>query len=125
MLSQVTSDGIEHVIAYGSQLLSKTVRNYCVTRRELLAVITFTRHFRPYLLGQHFTDRTDHSSLAWLHSYKEPEGQLAQWLEYLQEYDFEVVHCKGKNHSNADALSRLVVSGEEAKTASILTTLVE
>ena len=58
VLSQVTSDGIEHIVAYGSRLLSKTERNYCVTRRELLAVVSFTRHFQPYLLGRHFTRKT-------------------------------------------------------------------
>ena len=50
--------------------------------------------------------RTDHGSLQWLHSFKEPEGQLARWLERLQEYNFEIQHGKGSQHLNADALSR-------------------
>ena len=50
--------------------------------------------------------RTDHSSLKWLHSFKEPEGQVARWLECLQEFNFDVQHRKGKLHSNADSLSR-------------------
>ena len=106
VLSQV-QDGQEQVIAYASQVLSKQERRYCVTRRELLAVVTFVQHFRPYLLGLHFTLRTDHSSLTWLWKFKEPEGQLARWLDPLQEYDFTVLHRPGKRHSNADALSRL------------------
>ena len=74
----------------------------------------------------HFTIRTDYNSLAWLSSFKEPKGQIARWLEHLQEYNFEVAHHKGRNHSNADALSRLSVSGgEDAKTARILAALVE
>eukprot|EP00731_Ephydatia_muelleri_P002128 Em0001g2128a len=107
VLSQVSSLGQEQVVAYGSRLLSKAERNYSVTRRELLAVVTFIRLFRPYLLGRRFTVRTDHSSLQWIQNFKEPEGQLARWLEQLQEYDFEVIHRKGRNHNNADALSRL------------------
>ncbi|KAL5479795.1 hypothetical protein EMCRGX_G023373 [Ephydatia muelleri] len=107
VLSQISSLGQEQVVAYGSRLLSKAERNYSVTRRELLAVVTFTRLFRPYLLGRRFTVRTDHSSLQWIQNFKEPEGQLARWLEQLQEYDFEVIHRKGRNHNNADALSRL------------------
>ena len=31
----------------------------------------------------------------------------ARWLERLAEYDFEIVHCAGKNHTNADKLSRI------------------
>ena len=77
VLSQLNEAGNECVIAYASQTLSKTERQYCVTRRELLAVVTFTQHFRPYLLGRQFTLRTDHGSLTWLQSFKEPEGRSA------------------------------------------------
>ena len=103
-MSQIEDDGCECVIAYGSQLLTKSERRYCVTRRKLLAVVVFTKHFRPYLLGQPFVLRTDHRSLQWLWNFKEPEGQVALWLEALQELDFEVIHHRGRLHSNADAL---------------------
>ncbi|KAM6975889.1 retrovirus-related Pol polyprotein from transposon 412 [Tautogolabrus adspersus] len=105
VLSQVQGDE-ERVLAYGSRRLSSTEQNYCTTRRELLAVVEFASHFRQYLLGRPFTVRTDHSSLRWLTRLKEPEGQLARWLEKLAEYDFRVIHRPGKNHQNADALSR-------------------
>ena len=64
------------------------------------------KHFRPYLYGQRFLLRMDHASLTWLLSFKEPEGQVARWIEALQDYDFEVQHRAGRLHSNADALSR-------------------
>ena len=80
VLSQLDSEGRECVIAYGSCLLTKPERRYCVTRRELLAVVTFTQQYRPYLIGQKFTLRTDHSSLTWLRNFKEPEG--GGWRSY-------------------------------------------
>ena len=58
-------------------------------------------------MGQRFLLRTDHGSLTWLWNFREPEGQLARWLERLQELDFEIVHRRGRKHTNADALSRL------------------
>ena len=52
VLSQVDADGRERVVAYGSRLLTKPERRYCVTRRELLAVVTFTRQYRCHgILG--------------------------------------------------------------------------
>ena len=44
--------------------------------------------------------------MIWLQNFKEPEGQLALWITRLQEYDFTIVHRRGRNHANADALSR-------------------
>ncbi|GBM73782.1 Transposon Ty3-I Gag-Pol polyprotein [Araneus ventricosus] len=41
------------------------------------------------------------SSRAW-----EPEGQIARWIQRLQEYNFEIQHRKRTSHGNADALSR-------------------
>ena len=63
--------------------------------------------FQTLLVGKKFTLRTDRSSLAWMQNVKEPEGQLALWLEKLHEYDFTVLNRQGSRHSNADALSRI------------------
>ena len=104
MLSQ-TFDGEERVIAYGSRILTKMERQYCITR-ELLAVVHFVKYFKHFLMGRKFSFRTDHASLRWLKSFKEPEGQLARWLEVLDTYDFDLQHRPGIKHANADALSR-------------------
>ena len=105
VLSQ-EQDGQERVIAYGSRTLSKAERNYCVTRRELLAVVVFVKKFRQFLLGREFDIRTDHGSLRWLVTFKDPEGQLARWHEVLGEYQYNVIHRAGRVHGNADGLSR-------------------
>ena len=63
MLFQVEKDGEERVVTYASRVLNKAERKYGVTRKELLAVVTFVKHFRSYLLGRHFILRTDHRCL--------------------------------------------------------------
>ena len=50
------------------------------------------RHIRAYLIGRPFVVRTDHAALQWLQGFKEPEGQVARWLEQLQEFDFSLEH---------------------------------
>ncbi|KAJ8358504.1 hypothetical protein AAFF_G00433790 [Aldrovandia affinis] len=45
VLSQVGPEG-ERAVAYFSHTFNKAERNYCVTRRELLAVVKAVRHFR-------------------------------------------------------------------------------
>ena len=49
-LSQL-QNGEEKVINFASRVLSSAQRKYC-TRKELLAIVTFTRQFRRYLLGR-------------------------------------------------------------------------
>ncbi len=99
--------GQEHVIAYASRTLTKAEKRYCVTRKELLALVHFVKYFRHYLYGKAFTVRTDHSSLRWLMNFKNPEGQMARWLEVLSAYDMKIVHRPGRLHQNADGLSRM------------------
>ncbi len=65
VLSQ-KQDGQEKVISYSSRTLTKPERNYCVTRKELLALVDSVRQFRHYLLGREFVVRTDHKALVWL-----------------------------------------------------------
>ena len=114
VLSQ-EQNGHERVIAYYSRSLTRRERNYCVTREELLAVVKAIEKFHYYLYGQRFVVRTDHASLKWLFNFCQPEGQVARWLQKLQEYQFEVVHRAGKSHMNADVLSRRPCYESECK----------
>jgi transposase InsO family protein len=98
-------EGTERVIAYFSRTLIRPERNYCVTRRELLAIVEAVKHFHHHLYGRHFTVRTDHGALNWLLRFKNQEGQMARWLEVLAAYDFQIIHRAGKQHGNADGLS--------------------
>ena len=75
VLSQV-QEGKEKVIAYYSRVLTKPERNYCVTRRELLAIVDSMKTFHYYLFGKKFAVRTDHISFRWLLSFKELKRQL-------------------------------------------------
>ena len=107
VLSQMNDDGKEVVIYYASNRLSKCERMYCTTRKELLAVVHYLKVFRHYLIGKKFVLRTDHKSLTWLQSWKNPSSsQYFYWINQLSEFEFEIVHRKGAEHSNADALSR-------------------
>ena len=74
VLSQIQG-GEERLIAYASRTYSRAEKNYCTTRKELLAVVYFTKHFKQYLLGSHFLIRTDHAVLAWLQRASELMGQ--------------------------------------------------
>ena len=100
-------DGVERVIGYGSYTLTPAQRKYCTTRKELLAVVRFTRQFRHYLLGRRFYIRTDHGSLTWLMRFKLLSGMLSRWIEELSQYDMVIIHRKGQKHTNADSLSRI------------------
>ena len=97
VLSQ-EQDGVERVLAYYSQTHSQPERQYCMTRKELLAVVKVIRQFHVYLYGHPFTICTDHAALKWLLNFRIPEGQVARWLQQLQEYDFVIEHQSGLKH---------------------------
>jgi hypothetical protein len=101
-------DGKERVISYGGRALRNAEKNYSITELEALAVVEGIKKYRPYL--QHsvkFKVVTDHCALKWLFHGNHSGGRLARWSLNLQAYDFEVVHVRGKNNGNADALSRI------------------
>ena len=91
VLSQEQS-GIEKVIAYSSRTMSKPERRYETMRKELLAIVNGLKQFRQYLTGRHFIIRIDHAALSWLRMTPEPMPQLARWLTFIEEFDYEVVH---------------------------------
>ena len=70
--------------------------------------------YRPYLLAQHFTLRTDHRALlALLSSQMKSQSRIGRWLFRLESYTFTIVHVPGENNVVADALSRIRWGEEE------------
>ncbi len=104
VLSQV-QNGEEKVLSFGSRALSKEERRYCVTRKELLAIVFFMKYYRHYLLEQKFLVRSNHQPLSWIFHLKDPSGQMARWQETQAEYNFEIEYRPGKKHGNADGMS--------------------
>lgn len=104
---QQNIDGADRVIGYYSRTLNKAERNYSTTEKECLAVVEAVRYYRYYLLGRKFQIVVDHNSLKWLQSVSDKTQRLCRWSIDLQEFDFDIVYRPGKQHQNADALSRL------------------
>ena len=102
-----TIDGATRFISLMSKALSPSQRNYCVTKKELLAIVLALKYFREWIWGKHFTLLTDHRSLVYLLSSRQENRMLANWAEYLLEHDFEVIHCPGILHILPDYLSRI------------------
>ena len=107
VLSQV-QDGEEKVLYYASKSLTKSQRQYCITRKELFAIYIFVLKFKHYLIGKTFLVRTDHQALKWLLNWDSPNtSQYCIWKAELEIFDMTVEFREGKKHINADALSRL------------------
>ena len=98
--------GKEVVLSYGSKKLNSAQRDYYSYKGELFAGVEFMRRYRYYLQGQSFLWRTDHCSLRFVMTMKEPSSIISRWLNSLADFHFEVEHRPGKRHVNADALSR-------------------
>ena len=95
------------MVAYCNRALRPSQRRYCTTKREMLAAVAMCVQFRSYLRGAKFTLWTNYKSLVWLHRFKDTEGMMARWLHALQQFQFSMVHRPGKDHGNADGLSRV------------------
>lgn len=107
VLTQQHPEG-EKVICYLSRSLTRAERNWTTTERECLAVLWAIEKLRPYVEGSRFTVITDHYSLCWLNRLQSPSGRLARWAVRLQQYSFDIIHRKGKEHVVPDTLSRSV-----------------
>ena len=68
---KVDSEGCP--IAFFSKVMNPAQKQYCKTRRELLAVISALQHFRHYLIGNKVILRTDNYSLKWFYTFKIPD----------------------------------------------------
>ena len=106
VLAQPDDQGIERVIAYGGRALNRHEKRYHITELEALAIVYAVKLYDGYLRHNTFTVYTDHIALKSLLTMKNPSNRLARWIAFLNQFDHTILYKPGKNHNNADALSR-------------------
>lgn len=106
VLSQIV-DGEDRPIAFASKPFTKGEVNKITKEQELIAIHWGVKHFYPYLYGTFFTIKSDHKSLIYLFSLKDPSSRLTRIRLDLEEHNFVIEHIKGKDNVVADALSRI------------------
>jgi len=96
--------GLDHLIAFTSHILSKAEKRYSTTEREGLAMVCALQKYWHYFLGGHFKMYGDHSTLKYLVNKPVLGEQIYRWLLLFQEYDFEVVLKPGGLNVGPDHL---------------------
>ncbi|WP_331035211.1 reverse transcriptase domain-containing protein [Lactovum miscens] len=112
-------DGIERPIAFASRAFTQGEINKITKEQELIAIHWAVKHFRPYVYDTFFTIKSDHKSLIYLFSLKDPSSRLTRIRLDLEEHNFVIEHIKGKDNVVADALSRIHI--DELKSIRVLT----
>ena len=97
-LGAILSTAQGKVIEYASRVLTPAEKNYATIEKECLAIVWAVRKFRHYLIGAHFTVRTDHKPLEWLESSKTSKSRsqrLERWSLELRAFDFDIIYLPG------------------------------
>ena len=95
-------------MAYFSATLTEAERNYDIYSLELYAIVRALHHWRAFVAGspEAIIIHTDHANLQyWKEPHKIPR-RIAREVMELEEYNFKLVHIKGRENGRADALSR-------------------
>jgi hypothetical protein len=95
-----------HVVCYESIKLKEHEKNYAKHDLELIPIVHALKIWRHYLMGRRFELRIDHYSLKNLFGQPTLNSRQTTWLEFLNEYEFEIKHVKGKEKQMVNALSR-------------------
>jgi len=96
----------KNAVAYASRQLKVHERNYPTHDLELAVIVFALKIWRHYLYGAQFRVFSDHKSLKYLFDQKELNMRQRRWIEFLKDYDFELLYYLGKANVVADALSR-------------------
>ena len=112
VLAHQMKDGSSQPICYASRTLSPTEKKYSQLDKEALSIIVGVTKFQQYLFGRHFTLFTDHKPLIYLfHPHRSvpqmASARIQRWSLLLGAYSYDIHYRQGKDHGNADSLSRL------------------
>ena len=94
------------VVAFESRKMIPAEVNYPVHDQELLSVVHGLKKWRHYLHGGRVRVITDNWATKFLLTKPDLNKRQAGWLDFIQEFNLEIIYRPGKENTVADALSR-------------------
>lgn len=109
VLLQENVEGVDHPVSYYSKKFNRCQRNYSTIEKETLALVLALQHFEVYLgsAAGPVVVYTDHNPLTFLSKMKNKNQRLLRWSLFLQQFNLDIKHIKGKYNVIADSLSRV------------------
>lgn len=95
------------LIGYAHRTLLPAERRYSTTERELLGLVWSCNYWRHLLSNASFKAYIDHKPLIGEIKKKNSPTRLMRFKIALSDFNFEIIYRKGKDHGNADAMSRI------------------
>ena len=111
LLQKSAFDDLLHPVSYTSSKFKKHQMACSTIEKELLSLILALQKYECYLHGAEDIEvYTDHNPLVFLQRTKTHNQRLFRWALYLQGFNLNIKHLKGKDNLFADALSRVYVA---------------
>jgi hypothetical protein len=88
--------------------LKKNEKNYATHDLELATIVHVLKMWMHYLMGRNFELRINHTGMKYFFGNPTLNVRQIRWIEFLNEYDFDIKHIKGKENKVDDALNRRV-----------------
>ena len=99
-------DGVEKVISFASESLTKSETKYPVHKLEFLCLKwAITDQFHKYLYGNTFDVYTDNNPLTYVLTTARLDVMGHRWIAGLANYNFHIHYKSGKSNVEADAVS--------------------
>ena len=107
-----------HPVSYISRRLTDAETRYTTSEKEALAAVWALTMWRLYLFA-HFELMTDNRTLAHLQSKPQLTRREMGWVDFLAEFDFDIIYRRGVENGAADALSRADSAGVSGEMSAI------
>lgn len=88
------------------KILSESQKKRKAVFLECLAVKEALKYWQYWLLGNHFTVFSDHTPLEHLRISTRTDEELGDMMQYLSQFDFDIIYKPGPENREADCLLR-------------------
>jgi hypothetical protein len=95
-----------NLVAYFSEKMNDTKKNYSTYDKEFYVVIQDLKKWRHYLVPKEFVFYSNNQDLKFINRQEKLKQRHAKWVEFMQNFTFVTKHISGSDNKVVDALSK-------------------